>query len=128
MIFSIIYLNLIPIIFGGVSLLVSLLTAGYVVADFVLLFGLFLLVNACLACRKGSISIGWLIIAIAFVSTFVFDVYYAFYFQSYAFGDLIEVFWLANYILLSYGFFYHNQIMKNFLKNDVDSKETKKKE
>jgi len=93
------------------------------VLDFVLLFGIFLLLKACMDCKKGSISTGWLIIAIAFVSVFIFDVYFAFYYNLYQFGDMVEIFWLANYILLSYGFFYHNQIMKNLLGSNIQENE-----
>lgn len=126
LIFAIVYLNIIPVIFGGTSLVENILNNGYVVADFVLLFGIFLLLKTSLAFKKGSLSPGWLIIALGFIALFIFDVYFAFYFETYYFGDFIEIFWLLPYILLSYGFFYHHQAMKNFLKSSF-SGETEKR-
>ena len=126
LIFAIIYLNVIPVIFGGTSLLENILNNGYVVVDFILLFGIFLLLKTSIEFKKGSLSFGWLIIALAFIALFIFDVYFAFYFDSYYFGDLIEIFWLSPYILLSYGFFYQYQALKDFLKSTFGNEETKK--
>jgi len=127
LIFTVIYLNVLPIIFGTTSLLENILNNGYIVADFVLLFGIFLLVRTSLAFKKGSLSIGWLVIAVAFIALFIFDIYFAFNFNSYNFGDLIEIFWLLPYILLSYGFFYHYQAMNDFLKSTWGVEKTEKK-
>ncbi len=127
LIFAIIYLNIIPVVFGGASLLENVLNNGYIVADFVLLFGIFLLVKTSLAFKKGSLSIGWLIIAIAFIPVFIFDVYFAFNFSSYLSGDIIEIFWLSTYIVLGYGFFYQNQLMKDFLRSTAGIEKQEKK-
>jgi hypothetical protein len=102
--FAIVYLNLIPITLNPSSLLENILSNGYLVADFVLLFGLFSLVKVSFSFKKGYLSFGWIFMALAFACVFVFDVWFALY--PYAFGDPIEVFWLASYIFLSYGFFY----------------------
>jgi len=115
MVFAVIYLAAIPVIFGSVSIVEVILNNGYIVVDFILLFGVFLLIKTSLAFKKGSLSIGWFIIAVAFISIFVFDVFFAFNFDTYYFGDFIEIFWLFPYLFLSYGFFYHYQSMKNFL-------------
>lgn len=120
---SVMYLNIVPIVFGGTSLLENLLNNGYIVADFILLFGVYLLLKTSLAFKKGSMSFGWLVMSIAFMSTFIFDVYFAFNFKTYLFGDIIEIFWLTTYVLLAYGFFYHYQVMKNFLKFELGQKE-----
>jgi len=120
LIFTIIYLNVVPVIFGSTSLLENILNNGYVVVDFVILFGVFLLLKTSIAFKKGSLSLGWLIVALAFIALFIFDVYFAFNFDYYNFGDLIEIFWLAPYIIISYGFFFHYWAMKDFLTSSFE--------
>ncbi len=102
--FAIIYLNVIPIALSPSSLLDNILSNGYIVADFILLFGMFSLVKVSFSFKKGYLSYGWIFMAIAFACVFIFDIYFAMF--PYTFGDPIEIFWLANYIFLSYGFFY----------------------
>jgi len=104
MIFAIIYLNVIPITLNPASFLSNLLSNGYIIADFVLLFGMFSLVKVSFSFKKGYLSYGWIFMAIAFTCVFIFNVYFALF--PFAFGDTIEIFWLASYIFLAYGFFY----------------------
>jgi len=126
--FTVLYLNIVPVIFGNVSLLDSILTGGYVIADFVLLFGIALLIKTSYDFGEGSMSQGWFIMAFAFISIFIFDVYFAFNSQDYYSGDLIEIFWLSSYLLVSYGFLYHRNAMRNFLGGiQVEDKKTKGK-
>jgi hypothetical protein len=102
--FSVIYLNVIPITMDPSSIVLNVLSNGYIVADFILLFGMFSLVKVSFSFKKGYLSYGWIFMALAFACVFIFDLYFAMY--AYSFGDPIEVFWLAGYIFLSYGFFY----------------------
>jgi hypothetical protein len=104
MAFAVVYLNVIPVTLNPSSLLGNIMSNGYLVADFVLLFGLFSLVKVSFSFKRGYLSFGWIFMALAFACVFVFDVWFALY--PYAFGDPIEIFWLASYIFLSYGFFY----------------------
>ena len=103
-IFAIIYLNVIPITLNPAYFMNNILSNGYIVADFILLFGVFSLVKVSFSFKKGYLSYGWIFIAIAFVSVFIFNAYFSLF--PYIQGDPIEIFWLANYIFLTYGFFY----------------------
>jgi len=125
--FSIVYLGILPLVLGSKSFLGVVLTEGYVMADFILLFGVFLLLKTSLAFKTGSMEKGWLVIAIAFLSTFIFDLYFAFNSQVYSFGDFMEIFWLLTYVLLAYGLFLHYKSMKNLIEPE-ESEEPKKGE
>ena len=113
-IFSIIYLFVIPILFGQESLLDSLTINGYLIADFILTFGIFLLIIVSYLYRGTFLSIIWFIFALAFISVFSFDIHFASVWETYYFGHISELLLLLNYILTALGFyFYHIYITKN---------------
>lgn len=109
--FSLIYLNTLPVLFGQQSLVENILSNGYIVADFTLLFGIALLVKVSFSFRGGYMSKAWLIFILAFISVLVFDINFAFNYKTYTSGDFSEIFWLSNYILVSYGFYYNSYVL-----------------
>jgi len=112
LIFSITYILLTPFIFGNKSLLDSITVNGYIIADFSLLFGIFLLLKASYSYRGGQLSQVWKIFALSYLMIFVFDIYFALNWETYYFGHFIEVLWLINYILVALGFYYSMSILK----------------
>ncbi len=106
LLFSIIYLNIIPIFFQGQTVWDSLTINGYIVADFSILFGIKLLLGASLISRGGYLSRVWVLFALSFFSILIFDLYFAANFGSYYFGHMSEVFWLLNYVFAAFGFLY----------------------
>ena len=113
-IFSMIYLFAIPILFGNESLLDSLTVNGYLVADFILIFGILLLIIASYLYRGTFLSLIWIIFALAFISVFSFDIHFASTWETYYFGHISELLLLLNYILTALGFyFYHLYITQN---------------
>lgn len=102
--FAVMYLNIVPVATSAQTLIENIMSNGYIIADFVLLFGMFSLVKVSFSFKKGYLSYGWIFMALAFTSVFIFNVYFAL--KPFYYGDPIEIAWLANYIFLSYGFFY----------------------
>jgi hypothetical protein len=111
--FAVLYLNVLPVAFGVQSIVKSIFTNGYIVADFTLLFGMVLLLRVSHSFRGGGMSRLWLIFAAAFFLIFLFDLNFAFNFAQYKMGDLSEILWLSNYILVAFGFFYNSYIFKS---------------
>jgi hypothetical protein len=115
LIFSGAYLLVLPTILGEVAFWDNFTNNGYVLVDFILLFGIFLLLRTTMRFSKGSLAEGWLILAMGFLSLLIFDIYFAFQYASYAFGDFIEIFWVITYLLLALGFWKQYSAMKNMM-------------
>lgn len=129
LLFSIAYLMSLPVILGQ-PLIENILTSGYIVTDFAMLFGIALLVRVSISLRGGMMSKGWFIFILAFLSLLVFDVNFALNYQTYAGGNLSEVFWLLTYILVSFGFYYNIHaisILRGRMKRKAKKKKKSKK-
>ena len=125
LIFSIAYMISLPIILVQ-PLIDSILTSGYIVADFAMLFGIALLIRVSLSFRGGLMSKGWVIFILAFLSLLAFDVNFAMNYQTYTGGNLSEVFWLFTYILVSFGFYYNTHAV-SILRGRMKRKARRKK-
>lgn len=126
MAFSVIYLNIIPILFGQLTVIHSILVNGYLVMDFALLFGIGLLAWATFSFRGGYLSKAWMLFTLGFVSIFLFDLVFALTYPIYRHGSLIELLWLAGYILIALGFYYHMHAIGK-LKKGIKKLKKKKK-
>ena len=109
--FSLLYLFTVPSMFGGLSLARSITIYGYIIVDFILLFGIILLLGVSYAVRGGYMSTIWLIFVAAFLAVFLFDLYFAFNYLTYQMGDSVEILWLLNYLLLAVGFYFHYHVL-----------------
>lgn len=114
LLFSIVYLNVMPIFFQGQTVWDSLTINGYIVADFSILFGIKMLLGASLISRGGYLSRVWVLFALSFFSILIFDLYFAANFESYYFGHMSEVLWLLNYVFAAFGFLYAINLLSRY--------------
>lgn len=85
------------------------ITAGYVISDTILLIALLVSITYLLG---GKIAKVWFIILLAIIMATVADIYYMNFLESYETGNLIDLFWNFDYILLAFGFLYHRESVK----------------
>ncbi len=111
LIFSIAYLNAVPVLLGQQSIVESIITNGYIVADFSLIFGIALLLKVSLSFRGGYMSRVWMIFSLGFLAILIFDLNFALNYKTYDQGNPSEIFWLLNYILISFGFYYNRHVI-----------------
>jgi len=88
-------------------------TSGYVIGDMlILVFLAFAITN--LLHEKIFRAYSLIIAAIVLMS--LADIYYMNFSEVYEVGNLIDLAWNLNYILLALGFLYHRETIKNLLK------------
>ena len=107
LLFAVIYLTLVPIFFGHESFFQTITTNGYIITDFILLFGIGILLKVSHSFRGGKMSRAWMLFAVGFSFVFLFDLYFAIYHNSYYFGHIAEIFWLLGYVFVAFGFYYN---------------------
>ncbi|HLG23351.1 MAG TPA: hypothetical protein VI564_00295 [Candidatus Nanoarchaeia archaeon] len=97
-----IYLKFFPFLWSSESgFIENLTTAGYVLADLVLIVLILMIIYLVFS---GFYSNSWIIIGAAIVANFIGDLMYTLNSESYAPGSLIDLWWLFGGILLSVGF------------------------
>lgn len=84
-------------------------TAGYVIGDMLILVALMIAVTYLFG---GKFAKGWSIILLAMFMMSVADIYYMNFLEVYETGNLIDLLWNLDYILLAFGFFYHREAIK----------------
>jgi len=113
-VFFIAYVFLIPLALGQESLLDSITVNGYIVSDFIHLFGIILLVIASYTYRGSFLSMIWVCFALSFMSVFLFDLLFASFSEKYYFGHPYEILIIANYVFVALGFyFYHIYVISH---------------
>jgi hypothetical protein len=96
------YFWLVPIAWNPEeTLLVNVLTAGYVVADIVILIPTLFLVSQVLS---GLFSRPWILIAVANIINVSADIVYNLNYDTYTSGDILDIFWYFAYILYAMAF------------------------
>lgn len=94
------------------SLAEKLSTAGYVVGDMLLLVAMAFAVSYLWG---GKFTKPWSVILIAILLSAIADIYYMNFIDVYETGNMIDLLWDVDYILMTFGFFYHRETAKEIV-------------
>jgi len=87
-------------------------TGGYIIGDIFLLIGIIFVTG----CLWGSrFAKAWSVLLFAMVLSTVADICYAIFFSVYETGNLIDILWNLDYLLMAFGFFYYRETIKQIL-------------
>jgi hypothetical protein len=98
-----IYLIFFPLALGQ-SIWEIVSVGGYIFADLILVYGIIFLLILSYQTRQTAMGTAWLVFAMAFLSVFAFDLFFALFTQRYYFGHPAEVLVVLNYLLVALGF------------------------
>lgn len=94
-------------------------TAGYVIGDMLILVALMVVITYLIGSKFAK---SWSIIFLAMLMVTIADIYYMNFLEIYETGNLIDILWDLDYILLAFGFFYHRETVKEILTTSKDKK------
>ena len=98
-------------------------TAGYVIGDMLVLIALTVSITHLLGSRFAK---PWSIIFLATLMATIADIYYMNFLEIYETGNLIDLLWDLDYMLLAFGFFYYRETVKGLLTIHKHKKSIKK--
>jgi len=112
---SMLYISL-PTIVKDIPVGEKISTAGYVLGDSLLLI---LAIYTMPALYRTKIFVPYFLIILSIICMVVADIYYMNFLEEYEVGNLIDLVWNLDYILLAVGFLYHRESIKGLLKRKL---------
>jgi len=109
---TLVYMSLPTLFDEGLSLEEKISTAGYIIGDMLLLVSLIVIIGYMWGSRFAK---AWSIILFAFLLSTIADVYYTLFLATYETGNIIDILWNVDYILLAYGFYFNRMTLKSIL-------------
>ncbi len=120
-----IYISFPTITDAGMALIEKTATAGYVLGDMLLLVSLAITITYLLGSKLIK---PWSIIFIGLILSTLADIFYTYFIGSYETGNLIDILWNVDYILMGFGFFYYRETIKGIFASAKETMSAKTKE
>jgi len=110
---SMLYLAVPTLAGAGMSAEEKASTAGYVIGDMLLMSALMVVISSILG---GKLTKPWIIILAGLFLSTIADTYYMNFQAHYETGNLIDILWNLDYLLMVLGFIYHRETVEGIIK------------